>query len=64
VIGADGALHDLFVPRRAATILPRDADGDLATGSGARFVVDTGKSPPVVRVLTDQLGTFRAYVRN
>jgi len=63
VTGQDGALHDLVVPRHVTTLVPRDADGDLATGAGARFVVDTTTSPPVIRVLTEELGTFRAYVR-
>ena len=63
ITAGDGAVHDIIAPRYVQTVIPRDADGDLATGSGPRFVVDTTTSPPVIRVYTDELGTFRAYLR-
>ncbi|HSI04691.1 MAG TPA: VCBS repeat-containing protein [Myxococcota bacterium] len=36
-----------------------DADGNLATGTGPRFVYDAGTR--TIRVATDSLGVFRAY---
>ena len=36
-----------------------DADTNLMTGSGARYVIDPTRS--VIRVLTDELGLFQAF---
>jgi hypothetical protein len=41
--------------------IPRDADGDLTTGTGRRFIVITSGDRRV-RVLTDRLGVFQAFL--
>jgi hypothetical protein len=56
--------HDVI--RRSAQAVPiaKDADGDLTTGTGARFVVDkSNPSHRVVRVLTDRLGELQAFMQ-
>lgn len=59
VLRADG-YHDVVSPRVDWIEVARDTDGDLTTGSGRRFVVDT--TAGVVRVLTDKLGHMQAYL--
>ncbi|MFC1609320.1 FG-GAP-like repeat-containing protein [Myxococcota bacterium] len=49
--------HEVLWQQLAWTEIPLDADDDLATGSGARFVVHS--DPPRIQVLTDVLGTFQ-----
>jgi hypothetical protein len=49
--------RDVVVASPALTPIPRDLDGDFATGTGARFVVAGGR----VRVLTDRLGVLQAF---
>ncbi|MFT3917499.1 MAG: VCBS repeat-containing protein [Anaeromyxobacteraceae bacterium] len=52
---ADGRTR--WLPAETWVELPRDADGDLSTGTGARFTVAAGR----VRLLLDHLGTCRAF---
>ncbi|MFO0584222.1 MAG: VCBS repeat-containing protein [Anaeromyxobacter sp.] len=52
---ADGRTR--WLPTETWVELPRDADGDLSTGTGARFTVVAGR----VRLLLDHLGTCRAF---
>jgi len=59
VLRADG-YHDVVSEKLDWIELARDADGNLDTGSGRRFVVDT--TVGVVRVLTDKLGHIQAYL--
>lgn len=47
-------------PARSWMEVPRDSDGDLATGSGPRFVLSNDGA--TVRIATPTLGVFRAYV--
>jgi hypothetical protein len=54
---ADG--RALFRPTEQWVELPRDPDGDLATGQGARFVITGGRT----RLLAERLGVCRAFGR-
>lgn len=60
VPNGDGTYRDLIEQRSTWTEILRDSDGDLATGRGARFTVDTKNG--VVHVLTDKLGFIQAYM--
>jgi hypothetical protein len=59
VLGPDGAERDVFISRGRWEVVPVDADGDLTTGTGRRFILDPERR--VVRVLTDRLGHFVAF---
>ena len=56
--------RDVVSARVSWTEILADVNGNLADGSGERFVVQlvSGK-PRVIRVLTDRLGTFQAFLQ-
>ena len=50
----------VWIETETWAIIPRAAGDDISNGSGPRFaVLDTER---VVRILTDELGVFAAYV--
>ena len=63
VTDADGVLPQGPALERSSTwtTIPRDADGDLATGSGRRFVVENSSANHRVRVVLDGPGVVQAF---
>ncbi len=53
----NGVAQLQFTERRV--LIPEDDDGDLGTGSGPRYIRDLTNGR--LRILTDELGVFRAY---
>jgi hypothetical protein len=56
--------RDVVEVRRTTVAIPRDADGDLETGTGPRFVIESGgdRGGRRVKVLLDRLGLVQAYL--